>query len=245
LTAASATRRRTREAMYMIRRLWNALLQLLYPPDARCAGCGDLNGAQGGWLCDACIEALHPQFDRVRSPEWPEDGVWEAFTAYRYNTVIRQVLHAYKFRSVRALSEPLAYALTELYNSLVYQRPDVIVPVPLHRRRLRERGFNQSLLLAQELSERIGVPCAELLTRTKRTRQQAKLSHEQRSANISGAFAATVPLSGRTVMLLDDIVTSGATANECAAVLRQAGASEVWLIAVANASGIYSRSKVD
>ena len=228
-----------------IYRILEPILRLLFPPNARCAGCGDLNGAEDGWLCETCLEALEPNLDIVRSTDWPEDGIWEAFTAYRYHSVIRQVLHTYKFRHVRALSVPLGEALYEVYLSLIYQRPDVIVPVPLHKHRLRERGFNQALLLAKELSARSGIPCAELLVRSKRTRQQARLPHEQRAANIAGAFTVTEPLNGRTVMLLDDILTSGATANECAAALRKAGAGEVWLIAVANASGVHGRGNRD
>ena len=226
-------------------RIVEAALQALFPPDARCPGCGDLSGLSGDWLCESCRAAFAPRHERVREPNWPEYGIWEAFTAFRYRGAVRGAIHHFKFRCARELSEPLGDALAELYESVVIQRPDVLVPIPLHRARLRERGFNQSRLLADRLSARIGVPVEEALVRVRRTKQQARLSMGKREGNASGAFAAKRAFDGETAMLVDDILTSGSTANECARTLRAAGAGEVWLIAIANASGHYARENPD
>jgi ComF family protein len=226
-----------------LKRLPIAILQLLYPPDARCPGCGDLSGLsnidnqENAWLCAICSEAFEPRFEIIQDATWPSDGIWQAYTAFRYGDIARSIIHSFKFRRCRDLREPLARILGELYRSLVMLKPDVIAPIPLHKMRERERGFNQSELLAESLSHIIGVPCERLLARTKRTRQQASLAHERRAANTAGAFRAERSLNEQSVMLVDDVITSGHTANECAATLRAAGASEVWLIAPANASG--------
>ena len=231
------------DAVLTLKRLPAAILQLLYPPDARCPGCDDLSGLSGideredAWLCVNCSEAFQPRFEILQDPNWPADGIWQAYTAFRYGDIARSVIHSFKFRRCRDLCGPLAEMLSELYRSLVMLRPDIIAPIPLHKMRERERGFNQSELLAKRLSEIVGVPCERLLARTKRTRQQASLAHEKRAANTAGAFRAERRLDGQSVMLVDDVITSGHTANECAATLRAAGATEVWLITFANASG--------
>jgi ComF family protein len=236
------------DTVLALKRLPEAILQLFYPPDARCPGCGDLSGLSGInekediWLCAACSEAFQPRFEIIRDAAWPADGIWQAYTAFRYSDIARSVIHSFKFRRCRDLCEPLAEIMGEVYRSVVMLRPDVIAPIPLHKMRERERGFNQSELLAGSLSNIIGVPCEYLLARTKRTRQQASLAHDKRAANTAGAFRAERNLDGQTVMLVDDVITSGHTANECAATLRAAGASEVWLIAPANASGNFDRA---
>jgi ComF family protein len=113
---------------------------------------------------------------------------------------------------------------------------DVLVPVPLHPRRLRERGFNQSALLAEEIGRRAGrLACAEALVRRRDTVPQAGLSAASRRRNVEDAFAVRrrARVAGRVVTLVDDLVTTGATARACARALRGAGAAEVRLLTVA------------
>ena len=112
---------------------------------------------------------------------------------------------------------------------------DLLTPVPLHPRRLAERGFNQSELLARDLGERLGIPVAGCLERRRETKAQAGLKAASRWSNVREAFrcADEVVLDGRRVGVVDDVCTTGATLEECARALRAAGCSAVWGIAVA------------
>jgi ComF family protein len=109
------------------------------------------------------------------------------------------------------------------------ERIDLFVPVPLHPDRLRERGFNQSLLLAQHVGDRLAVQVTEALVRTRRTNAQVNLGAKQRMANVAGAFAIQpeIQVAGLSVVLIDDVVTTGSTLSACAEALLSAGASSV------------------
>jgi ComF family protein len=118
------------------------------------------------------------------------------------------------------------------------QRFDVIVPMPLHWRKRLERGFNQSELLARVLSRRTGIPVLNALERRKPTAPQAGLTRAQRRSNVAGAFEASRRrdrIDGRHVLLIDDVLTTGATASACAAVLKRAGARRVTVLTLARA----------
>jgi len=126
-----------------------------------------------------------------------------------------------------------AYLRTEPFGSDPF---DLIVPVPLHRSRLRQRGFNQSALIAREVGRLLGRPVAEdLLRRVRRTRPQVELHASQRAANVRDAFAAVEApaLQRKTVLLIDDVLTTLATCEECARVLVDAGAKTVYVAGVA------------
>jgi ComF family protein len=115
---------------------------------------------------------------------------------------------------------------------------DIIMPVPLHKKRLKERGFNQALLLAHRMSQTHCVPyCCDNLYRARPTRPQVGLTGEERVRNVAGAFALRQPedVAGRNVVLVDDVFTTGATMNECASVLKQAGAAQVTALTLAMA----------
>jgi len=110
----------------------------------------------------------------------------------------------------------------------------LVIPVPLHRRRLRERGYNQSELLAAEVSDRLGLPVrSDVLLRRQTTEAQSALTLEERRANVRGAFIAARALDGQTVLLVDDVLSTGFTASECARVLRQVGAGQVIVLTAA------------
>jgi ComF family protein len=115
---------------------------------------------------------------------------------------------------------------------------DAVIPVPLHVGRLKHRGFNQSLLLAHRISERFRIPLLfDQLVRTRPTRPQVELSGEERTKNVSGAFAVRNPQTqnDKRIVLVDDVFTTGATMNECASVLKTAGASHVFAVTLARA----------
>ncbi len=114
---------------------------------------------------------------------------------------------------------------------------DVLTPVPLHPRRLRSRGYNQSALLAKELSKQLGLEVDQaLLRRTNNTRPQVSASRDERRENVRGSFRCDGPADGRSVILVDDVATTGSTLSACAAVLKAAGASSVWCLVLARES---------
>jgi ComF family protein len=150
---------------------------------------------------------------------------------------VREALHAFKFRGKRALARPLGDLLAEEGARLVpTEAVDCLLPVPLHPRREAERGFNQSTLLARRLGWRWGIPVVEeALRRTVATRPQTELGGDERRRNVSGAFVLRQPgaVADRRTLLIDDILTTGATVSECARVLLTGGAAAVGVLTVA------------
>ncbi|MFA5367262.1 MAG: ComF family protein [Dehalococcoidia bacterium] len=160
------------------------------------------------------------------------DGVYSVF---EYGGAIRQAIIQMKYHNVRTLADPLSRFLAE-YLSEHRMSFDIIIPVPIHKRRLRERGYNQTALLARKLSRISRIPLMErALVRTRHTPSQAKSeSVEQRRENIRNAFACVSrSVSGKHILLIDDVCTSGATLNSCAASLKSAGAASVWGLTLA------------
>jgi ComF family protein len=144
-----------------------------------------------------------------------------------------------KYRPVYGLSRPLAQLLQNQFAAHWAEvSPDLLVPVPLHRRRLWQREFDQALALARYLGQGVHIPCqAEILTRQRHTASQVGLNRTERDQNVRGAFDVRQPqaVQGRAVLLIDDVYTTGATVKECAHVLRRAGAE--WV-------GVYTLARV-
>ena len=190
-----------------------------------CCTCGIMFISRAGedHLCGNCIESL-PRFDRARAA-----GV--------YAGTLRNAIHRFKYRGDLLFAKPLGQLLAEHGRRLLnLDALDLIVPVPLHRRRLRQRGYNQSLELARHLGACWGIAVApEWLVRNRETPQQTTLSLHERSRNVRGAFTWTGPaLSDKRVLLVDDVYTSGATADECAGVLKKSGAGAVEVLTLAH-----------
>lgn len=214
-------------------------LRLLYPE--RCIGCGEF----GTLLCAACEGKMAPatgvgrcrycsaRFDGTDNcPRCMSlqqlDGIRAAF---EMDGITRHVVHALKYRGVRTFAQRMADHVAPLRQTTPF---DVAFAVPLHRSRHRSRGFNQSQLILDALAwpTRTGS-----LRRVRKTDTQVGLREDERRSNVSGAFAFEgPPLTGLTVALVDDVVTTGATVNECAAVLREHGARAVYAFAFARAS---------
>ena len=148
---------------------------------------------------------------------------------------MRQAIHQLKYRNLRAMVEPLV----ELLNEYLHTNPipgEVLVSVPLHPKRLRERGYNQSDLLARGLGKSTALPIvADCLTRQRHTTAQARTATvEERQSNVSGAFkCVNDTVQKRQVLLIDDVATSGATLDACARELKAAGAISVWGLVMA------------
>lgn len=235
----------TRSIREQARRLSQAVLDLLFPP--RCLICR----RPGAELCAACVEA----FPRLRGPlcavcalPVQTPGVCPrcaarrpAFarvrSAYVYEGSVRSAVLAFKYKGRRGLAGPLAGALTAVLPP-PDPLPHALCPVPMHDLRERERGYNHANLLAGELGWRWGVPVlpGEALRRTQPTTRQVGLSYQARQDNVKGAFEAERRLvEGKTVLLVDDVCTTGATLDACAAVLLAAGACAVEGVTLARA----------
>jgi ComF family protein len=146
---------------------------------------------------------------------------------------LERLLHAFKFERHDFFDAPLAELLEGNLRDLDF---DAIVPVPMSRPRERKRGYNQAELLARALASRIGVRCELLLTARGGRKTQSKLTRPQRAANVRGAFTVSARSKGKSVLIVDDVCTTGETLRACAAALRTGGASRVCAIAVAKAS---------
>ena len=147
--------------------------------------------------------------------------------------VLRKLIHVFKFEGVRTLQRPLGALLAQALPR--ESGFDAIVPMPLHWRRRWQRGFNQSELLAREIARRWAVPVRALVRRKKATAPQAGLTSAQRRKNVEGAFHVRkgTRLKGMRLLLIDDVLTTGATANACARALKRAGAAQVTFLALA------------
>ena len=152
-------------------------------------------------------------------------GFESARAPLRYEGVGKEIVHALKYRGYTRLVEKLAVPLLS-WALRDPRRFDAIVPVPLHRARLRKRGFNQAALLAWGISGRINAPVSDTLQVVRNTRDQVELSAAERRANVAGAFSAGARTRGR-ILLVDDVLTTGATLSACANALLSAGAAEV------------------
>jgi ComF family protein len=156
--------------------------------------------------------------------------------AARYAGPLREAIHAFKYARRRPLARPLADLLLECCPDPPASDVAAIVPVPLAAERERDRGFNQATLLAERVGSVWRLPVrARWLRRVRSTQPQSDLGAVERRANVDGAFVATSRVMGRHVLLLDDVVTTGATITACATALRAAGARVVGALAVARA----------
>jgi len=162
-------------------------------------------------------------------------GFDAAYSFGFYDGVLRQLIHLYKYRKVRTLAGPLGdLLLRALPRDEAF---DCVTPVPLHWRKRWQRGFNQADLLARWVASRTGIPRTRLLRRLRSTASQASLSNTSRRRNVAAAFACRRPdlAMGRKILLIDDVMTTGATAAACALALKRAGAARVALLTLAHA----------
>lgn len=143
------------------------------------------------------------------------------------------MVRALKYGSVSSAAAVLADGMEK---AVPPGRFDVQVPVPLHSMRERQRGFNQARLLSESLSRLTGIPTVDALIRIRATQTQTRLSREDRAENVLGAFQLRMPVEGLSILLVDDVLTTGATAVSCAEALKEAGARGVWLITAALAN---------
>jgi ComF family protein len=236
---------------------FHGLLDLVYPP--KCLLCGDL--LPDGALCATCIasfETLQPPFcvrcgaPTLRASSWcprcaaGQVPAWEWSYAFgRYSGGLRDAIHRLKYGGRTSLAAPLAHLLGNSFDAetIPEEAPqagdfafDIVVPVPLHPKRLRQRGYNQSERIAYYLAKEKGWRLETRgLRRVKFAGPQTRLGATARRENVVGAFEVTEPkrFRGLSVALVDDVITTGSTLGEIAKLLKQSGATRIWALAVA------------
>jgi ComF family protein len=215
------------------------LLDLVLPP--RCGSCRAL----GGWLCTPCRSRIR----RLEEPLCPRCGaegesrrcpcrgrlrhLGRLRAAAAYEGPLERAIHRFKYEGWRSLARPLA-GLLEDRLAVDGVPAGLLIPVPLHAGRRRERGYNQSELVARELARALRLPLSTALERVRETPPQVGLDRLRRRQNVDGAFRwAGGPLRGEPVLLVDDVATTGATLEACASALKASGAGSVTGIVLA------------
>lgn len=218
----------------LLHKTWETLLDWVFPP--KCGGCG----RAGQWFCDACqsqvayIEAPHVLLPYSGLSPENSPSLRQVHAVAWFEGPLQNLIHNFKYKGQRVLRKPLAQLLLEKWRA-VGQPTDLIIAVPLHPSRERERGYNQSYLLSQELGQAIGIEAPKNgLHRVRNTLPQVDLTAQERWLNVQGAFRGdTKVLGGRSVLLVDDVCTTGATLQACASAAFEAGAQAVWALTVA------------
>jgi ComF family protein len=235
--------------------LFSGLADLVFPPE--CTACGALVNRSTDTFCDSCFSRIR----FIRSPLCPRCGIpygsegerdhlcadcilSEAYVsmaraAGEFGSTLLDVVHKFKYQGLTAAGEALGRFMAGLdYEGLRIRDYTLIIPVPLHRKKLRERGFNQAVILAAEISRRHGVPMDFVSVKRRiHTEPQAGLGRDDRLRNMKGAFEVVKPeaVADEKILLIDDVYTTGSTVGECAKALRESGAGDVSVLTLARA----------
>lgn len=208
-------------------------LQLLFP--SLCLICGAAVDADEA-VCGPCRLTPEPtSLGQWRAQTVVSAALDEVWTAFWFDEAMRAMIHHFKYGGYRRLGPPLAgMALEQVGDLLRPERFNCLVPVPLHPVKRRARGYNQAAVLADALSGLTGLPVAgRWLLRRDWTRSQTGLSIPERQANVTDCFQVIRPGAGEDILLVDDMITTGATASACAQVLREAGYGRIAVLTLA------------
>ncbi len=221
-------------------RVFSRALDIELP--ARCAGCG----AEGPPICSGCVVALDERLDLPAGVPMglPSDipaPLLQLEWCAPFSGAVRIALHELKYGGERRLAEPLGTAIARRWSRTA-AGGDVVVPVPVHAERARNRGYDQAVLIAEVAARELNLPMAPILERARATTAQFDLDRDRRATNVAGAFRLRATpgsrppnhlLRGRWIVLVDDVMTTGATLSSCAEPLLDAGALAVSAITVA------------
>lgn len=228
----------------MKRGIINEIIQALYPDDVKCIVCGREIHSNRYGLCDACMFELNDNYclrcgrHKVGIGDYcgecSETVLYfdEARSSVNYDGNAKSIVRRLKYGSAAYLARPMSEYLldTLLLSDWDF---DCFTFVPVHKTRRRKRGYNQAELLAKELAAHTTTPCIPLLQKIKSTPNQARLDRAARMANLEDSFAA-VERAPKHVVLIDDVMTTGSTVNECSRVLKSAGAKVVYVLTFAS-----------
>ena len=237
------------------------LVNLVYP--LRCASCGqDLEAMDTRGVCGFCLDRirLNPRPFCIRCGRAVEKTASlceecrkmrphfdSAFSAYLYEGPMKDLIHKFKYNRKIALSRLLSNMLSRFVEDdcEVLSGIDMLTFVPMDSKGLRERGFNQSRILAEYISKRFTIPVANTLEKRLGTRRQNELSRSDRLENLNRAFSARIgiDLTGISILLIDDVMTTGATLNECALTLKNSGAAQVRCLTLARPAHSYEDNR--
>lgn len=210
----------------IIAKLTKELLDLIFPPI--CHGCGRVDTR---W-CDVCLAELISI--SIQLEEHKSKNLTGLCSTGQHTGKLQQAIQAFKYYDTQALAEPLGKRLTTALSQKGWTF-DTIIPVPLHADRQKNRGYNQAYLLSQQVENNLNITCQpHFLTRHRVTNHQVGLDAQARHSNVKGAFIATHDVVGKSILLIDDVVTTGATLDECAIALFNAGATFVYAVAVSH-----------
>ena len=218
-------------------RVKNILLDLFFPKF--CIGCN----TEGTWLCQNCKGEILPVQMQVcpKCNKMSQSGKYclrcgkdsalkgIVVSLYFEEGATKELIHNFKYNSIKELTPFLGEKMVQVLRDNP-TKIDIITFVPVHVMRMASRGYNQAELLAEYVSQKIEIKIEKLLTKTRNTKRQVGLKRQQRKNNLSGAFKANqnVDISNKKILIIDDVTTTGQTLEECAKVLKNAGAKEVW-----------------
>ena len=230
-----------------------AALDFLFAPRANCQGCGSELGSDRGWLCAECYAKLKPLYltamvreelceacggvvcgaGRCAACGARQSRPFSAAAAYAYEMPVKQLIRRFKFHGVYRMEDWMAEEMLHAYRAAGFPRCDFVQPVPMHWLRRNARGIDHAARLARAFAACAGLPYRNVLRRTRLTRQQAKQSGEARRQALSDAIRARDALHGETVLLIDDVRTTGTTVAQCRRTLMEAGAGRVYVLTLA------------
>lgn len=207
-----------------------------FPYAPICTGCWEGIMRYDGPLCRVCSAPLVSEYASVCGECLKKPPPFsKAIIFGLYKDTLKEAINQFKFLGIKRLGRPLA----GLLSSVSVPEADCIIPVPMEKSGLLKRGFNQTLLLSMEVSKTCGMPVErEMLYKKRKTSPQVGLPREERLSNLKGAFGVKGNLKGKNVILLDDVMTTGATVSECSKELIRAGAEGVTVLVLARAEGL-------
>ncbi|MCR4431684.1 MAG: ComF family protein [Tepidanaerobacteraceae bacterium] len=235
--------------MDFFQKIADGILDVLFPPEPYCTVCAKKLETGERYICSACEKRLAPILPPVckkcgrpldtdslcRDCRTNERTFVQARSFGHYDGVLKELIHLFKYGGRRELARLLGGRMVGTLAVLSWPDFDYIVPVPLHAGRERERGFNQAYLLASVVSRSSGVPIYRGLIRVKPTEHQTFLDKTLRKKNLEGAFKVENKsrIEGKTLLLIDDVYTTGSTVDECARTIKNAGADSVFVLTCA------------
>ncbi|MFH1859476.1 MAG: ComF family protein [bacterium] len=250
------------QLLFMTKRIFWGLFNLIFP--AECSLCSNpLETIRERYICSDCIKKITPldlpvcekcgkplvsSFNLIQYPLCRQCRTLKRyFTAARavgaYEGVLKKAIWLFKYEGKTGLQDMLGHLMVDRISHLGWanssigsERIDIIIPIPLHKTRLKARGYNQSDILAAFMGKKLGIPVSRNnLKRIKATITQASLKRKERIKNIHNAFCIQKPeeISGKRILLIDDVFTTGATSNECSRILKQAGSSDIFVLTLA------------